>query len=334
MNHLKTLALAAALAVCTTAAHADIRNVDIYGVVAFYTYSSQGGTTAAGAKVPNETTLENESRIGFRGSKELKNGPKLFWQFESGYLGYAGNDLGARDTFVGIEGGFGKIRAGRLLTPLYETIDWPYSNPGLGNIFDWGNNIDGGGNLDRQSDQLRWDIPAVGDLTSSVAIGRGARSSARSHFVSGIVHYKLGGVTLHGGAEFDGNKPTSTAGVLSDSTNWLLAFEAPVGGGLSFWGAYKDSSAAYSNDAPDQKQADVSLGAVYGAGDWQHKLGFTKNGKLKIGGAEQSGTDASIVSVQSLYFLDPAAVAYVRFRHASKFAPFKNNLMLGMEYYF
>ena len=328
MNHLKTLALAAALAVCASAAHADSKNVEIYGVVAFYTYSTQGGAA------PNETTLENESRIGFRGTKDLKNGPKLIWQFESGYLGVAGNDLGARDTFVGIEGGFGKVRAGRLLTPLYEIIDWPYSNPGLGNIFDWGNSIDGGGNLDRQSDQIRWDLPAAGDLTSSIAVGRGSRASVRSHFASGAVHYKVGGATLHAGAEFDGNKPTSVAGVTSDSTNWLLGFEAPLGAGFSLWGAYKDSSAEYTNNAPDQKQADLSVGGIYSSGDWQHKLGFTKNGKLKVGGTDQAGTDASILSVQSLYFLDPSAVAYVRVRHATKFSGFKNNLMLGMEYYF
>ena len=67
-------------------------------------------------------------------------------QIESGYVdstdwghgGVSGGVLGFRDTYIGASGDWGNLRVGRVLTPTYELIDWPFSNPGLGSVFDWG----------------------------------------------------------------------------------------------------------------------------------------------------------------------------------------------------
>lgn len=77
------------------------------------------------------------SRIGFRGSEELGGGLKAVWQIETAASvgnGTVGNR--GRDSFVGLEGGFGRVTAGYESSPLKRSLDeqdiWEYSNQVLG----------------------------------------------------------------------------------------------------------------------------------------------------------------------------------------------------------
>lgn len=111
-------------------------SVDLYGQVALSIWQFGEDKIASGDQ---PLQFENESRFGLRGTKELARGPKLIWQMEGGNVGDAGanSGLGVRDTFVGFEfDDGGKLRAGRLLTPLYEIVDWPYSGQRAGAVFD------------------------------------------------------------------------------------------------------------------------------------------------------------------------------------------------------
>lgn len=60
----------------------------------------------------------NRSRLGFKGDEDLGNGLSALWQLEQEFnvdTGSAFNN--ARDTFIGLGGGFGTVMAGRLSTP-------------------------------------------------------------------------------------------------------------------------------------------------------------------------------------------------------------------------
>lgn len=60
----------------------------------------------------------NRSRLGFKGDEDLGNGLSALWQLEQQFnvdTGVAFNN--ARDTFIGLGGGFGTVLAGRLSTP-------------------------------------------------------------------------------------------------------------------------------------------------------------------------------------------------------------------------
>lgn len=81
---------------------------------------------------------DNTSRIGFKGSEKLSDDLKAIWQVEQrvSILG-EGNSTrwGNRDSFIGLEGKFGKIRAGNMNNMLNEmdTIDtWMYSSNAAG----------------------------------------------------------------------------------------------------------------------------------------------------------------------------------------------------------
>lgn len=81
--------------------------------------------------VDRTTVLQNSaSRWGMRGSEDLGGGMKAFFQLESGFnidTGVATNNFGQgtsgsifnRESFVGVSGAYGTLRAGRITSPLY-----------------------------------------------------------------------------------------------------------------------------------------------------------------------------------------------------------------------
>lgn len=76
----------------------------------------------------NDTTATNEdsaitlssnySRLGFKGDEDLGNGLTALWQIEQEFNVDTGDAFNhARDTFIGLGGGFGTVLAGKLSTP-------------------------------------------------------------------------------------------------------------------------------------------------------------------------------------------------------------------------
>jgi predicted porin len=80
--------------------------------------------------VPNQSNTElvdNSSRIGIRYKKELTPGLNAIFQIESRTKldDSAGSFFSSRDSYAGLEGGFGTIRAGRTIGPVYyATYDY------------------------------------------------------------------------------------------------------------------------------------------------------------------------------------------------------------------
>lgn len=80
--------------------------------------------------------VDYSSYIGFKGSEDLGGNLKAIWQVESNAKLDASGLNGKRDTFVGLEGGFGTVKIGRVSTPLKQALDaqdnWEYSSDILG----------------------------------------------------------------------------------------------------------------------------------------------------------------------------------------------------------
>ena len=125
--------------------------------------------------------LNNESRIGLSGDQsrfvlDLGSYGKSGGGYVDPSFGGEGAGLGERDTFVGFESdSLGQI-------PIRSRIDAivrigglaSTSNPGLGDVWDWGGAIGGAKYQDRQSNTIRWDSPLYADaLTFDVAVGAG-----------------------------------------------------------------------------------------------------------------------------------------------------------------
>ena len=122
----KTL-IALALTALPVAAMAD---VVLYGQIK----GGVGVTFADGDNDGSVTQMEDYgSRIGFKGEEDLGNGLKAIWQVEQA-VSLAGSEVesnwNTRDTFIGLEGGFGKVRAGYVSDQFNENMEtmdiWEY----------------------------------------------------------------------------------------------------------------------------------------------------------------------------------------------------------------
>ena len=130
----KTL-IALTLAALPVAASAD---VILYGQIKAGVEVSQTKTKVDGVETKSDTGSEIAdfgSRIGFKGHEQLGNNLNAIWQVENNVSVAGDGDWAGRESFIGLEGNFGKIRAGKLETQLksMDSLDpWEYSNNALG----------------------------------------------------------------------------------------------------------------------------------------------------------------------------------------------------------
>lgn len=125
-----------AFVVISSAASAD---VELYGQIR--TTVSAGQTKIKGSagteKSPVITRInDNTSRLGLKGNEKLGEGLTAVWQIEQ-RISTAGEDFGwgNRDSFVGLEGKFGKLRVGNISNQLNTMDDhdfWIYRTSALG----------------------------------------------------------------------------------------------------------------------------------------------------------------------------------------------------------
>jgi predicted porin len=161
-------------------AHA-MADVTIYGTIEADMESNKtyaNGVKDANGKPKAVSRIDDTgSLIGFKGSEDLGNGLKAIWQVEQGLsidgtTVNASNTFATRDSFVGLQGGFGKVRIGKLSTFLNSdagTPDaWIYGNKGVnGQSYSSINQLDG-----RVNNAIRYDIPEfVAGLSGAVVYG-------------------------------------------------------------------------------------------------------------------------------------------------------------------
>ena len=130
----KTL-IALTLAALPVASMAD---VILYGQIKAGVEVAQTKVTVGGNTTKDHATTEIAdfgSRIGFKGSESLGSGLNAIWQVENDISVAGDGNWAGRDSFIGLDGNFGKVRAGKLSTQLndMDTLDpWEYSNNALG----------------------------------------------------------------------------------------------------------------------------------------------------------------------------------------------------------
>ena len=126
----KTL-IAVALATLSATSMAD---VILYGKI-------KGGVEVTKVKGESGTTtqiVDYTSRIGFKGHEELNAGLKAIWQLEQNVNigGGKGTHFGDRNSFIGLEGDFGRLTVGHQHNPVGDFAgdldQWEYSSNAAG----------------------------------------------------------------------------------------------------------------------------------------------------------------------------------------------------------
>lgn len=126
-NTLRANVIALALA-APLVAHAQSpanANVTIYGLIDINLAQEKAGSLSRTGVDHGEL---NGSRFGFRGSEDLGNGLKAIYTMEGGFDPSAGGSeqggrLFGRQSFVGLEGGWGRMTLGRQYSPAFVAID-------------------------------------------------------------------------------------------------------------------------------------------------------------------------------------------------------------------
>src|SRR3989454_6250047 len=103
--------------------------IQIYGRAAVsYERITTSNSSNTGTQ-PNQSNwdlVDNSSRIGFRGNKDLGGGLTGLFQMESRVrLDQGFGELTSRDSYAGLAGSFGTVRLGRTIGPVYyATYDY------------------------------------------------------------------------------------------------------------------------------------------------------------------------------------------------------------------
>ena len=167
---MKKSLIALTLATLPVAAMAD---VTLYGQIKAGVEVSKvklGEQTAKGLKTTRNSKTATEiadfgSRIGFKGHEHLGNNLNAIWQVEQN-TSIAGGDKewASRESFIGLEGGFGKVRAGKLNSTVKDSSDnvdqWESSNGAL--------NMSVFTRVDKRAISVRYDSPVFSGFSASV----------------------------------------------------------------------------------------------------------------------------------------------------------------------
>ncbi|QPT38361.1 trimeric porin PorB [Neisseria cinerea] len=165
---MKKSLIALTLAALPVAAMAD---VTLYGTIKAGVEVSRTKTTEGNVSTKDRTATEIAdfgSKIGFKGHEHLGNNLNAIWQVEQ-KASIAGTDsgFGTRESFIGLEGGFGKIRAGKLNTALKDSGDnvnvWESSDANADVL-----QVSKIGRVESREISVRYDTPVFAGFSGSV----------------------------------------------------------------------------------------------------------------------------------------------------------------------
>ncbi len=255
----------------------------------------------------------NSSRLGVKGSHDVGNGATILFQYESG-VDLTGSGTGdgnggadsdgqiftrARDSFVGVKGGFGTVLFGRLGALNQWLYDYNLFGDQVGDL----GNIWGGDGLPGRADHAAWyRTPSFGGATLALTYVPDQGVNDANAYI-GKAEYVTGGIKLGGAyANFGNSTPGLSDTKVAAITASYDAGAFSVGGG---WQRETDIGGV-SNADRDK----YTLGAaVKLGGSGTVKAQYTKANDLD----NTSGTSADQWAVGYDYAWDKNTTLYVAY---------------------
>lgn len=169
-------------------------SVTAYGIVDMGITREMGGAAGNVTKLANG--VQSGSRLGFKGTEDLGSGLKAMFQLETGIAadtgGFSQGGLAfGRQSWVGLNGGFGTVSLGRQYNPLFTALDEvdPFGTGLAGsstNLFITG--------ATRVNNSLKYVAPEMGGITAEAIYGFGevAGNASASRTIGGSVGYSNG----------------------------------------------------------------------------------------------------------------------------------------------
>ena len=347
---MKKSLIALTLAALPVAAMAD---VTLYGQIKAGVEISKvklGEQTAAklGHEKSSKTATEIAdfgSRIGFKGHEHLGNNLNAIWQVEQS-TSIAGGDKewASRESFIGLEGGFGKVRAGKLDSTVKNTSDnvdqWESSNGAL--------NMSVFTRVDERAVSVRYDSPVFSGFSASVQYTPRDNANPSDKYThndatrdtyyaglnyenSGFFGQYAGGFRKNAVSEKDGHVHRLVGGY--DANN---LFVSVAGQYAKNWETLGDYAQAQSNgvvtsamraagtnasnvvfgtaaglDSRPAETIEVAATAAYRAGNVTPRVSYAHGFKAKVDGEKLKGTQYDQVIVGADYDFSKRTTALV-----------------------
>ncbi|MFZ6692030.1 porin [Undibacterium sp. SXout20W] len=250
----KSLIALSVLAAISGAAQAQ-SNVTIYGVVDM---AFQAESNGAGKKYAIDSGEQSGSRLGFKGTEDLGGGLKAIFDIEAGILADSGASQGGltfgRQSWVGLTGDFGTVKAGRQYTPQFYFFD-------AVDPFDLGFTSGHAGASTSTGGVFGFLSASAWRVNNSV--------SYQSNDISGF-----SAMALYGAGEVAGD----------NAANRSLGVSAQYAAGPLFVGGVYYTA----NDAKDVALKSILVGATYDFGVAKGAFGYSKD-KKDDGSIDQKG---------------------------------------------
>lgn len=184
-------------------------NVTVYGLVDIGLAFESGGPSGSVRKLDG-SGIQSGNRLGFKGTEDLGGGLSALFTIESGFNSDTGAQaqglLYGRQVFVGLNGGFGTVLAGRQYTPHWAAID----------SLDPMDGISGGAhNLLRRTvrsdNTIKYISPKLSGFTGQLSYGLGevAGNSSAGRLINGSLAYENGPIVVKF-AHHNGKNATAT----------------------------------------------------------------------------------------------------------------------------
>ena len=190
-------------------------NVTLYGLVDAYVGNqkinglSQTGVNLASPAGGSGGAL-NTSRFGLKGSEDLGSGLKANFVLEAGfdpstgvansytnpYTGASSNAIFGRQSWVGLSGGFGEVRLGKMWTP-FDEVKGSGAAAFDANIFApaanvWASN----GYNDRPGNSIYYATPSFGGFTAAAMYSFGENKTSTVGAIPGVSAGKIAAVNV------------------------------------------------------------------------------------------------------------------------------------------
>lgn len=249
-------------------------SVTLYGVVDTGLTYSKGQESVYGLTHVGGNT---NSRLGFRGVEDLGNGLKATFNLEAG-MGvddgtdyFTGNGMAFRRTStVGLEGGFGSVRLGRMLTSSYLAVSRydAFGDTGIGASLAW--NGAQTGYAARTENAISYTSPSFNGFKFGAEYGFGEQQKSSDKRYIGIgATYDNGPLSLALGVDrLNGDTQNNTL-LGENQTTWHLggSYNFGVAKLLGFYkqSKFKETGFNATNDSAKFKTFGLGVTAPVGA---------------------------------------------------------------------
>ena len=333
-KHLAAAAVATAFAAVGGAAQAQ-SSVTVYGLLDTGLEFVNNASAAGGSVTRLSSGNMNTSRIGFRGVEDLGGGLKAIFQLENGFKLDTGNfdgdanQLFNRQSNVGLEGGFGRVVAGRSYTTTYDFI-LPFDPMGYSANYSWVTSAGATGNrkdglLSSASNLVKYQGTFGGvKIGATYAFGEVAGNQTEGAKYGLGLGYGNGPFSMAAAYDRNNSTASTTGGAYDKATSAHLA------GGYQVSDAWKLSAGyRYYKKTLASGATDLRSDMFWGGGSYKITPAMTLIGAIYYQNIKNVTNDADPImySLRLKYALSKRTDLYA----STAYAKAKNNQLVGLS---